>query len=454
MLLAQPKPRGIHAASPWWPLLFCWACVALSASASAANWPGWRGLEGSGLATEKNIPLHWSTNANISWQVALPERGNSTPIVWGGRVFLTQAIRTIDRRSVMCFDRHTGKLLWQSGVTWPEKELTSDENPPCTPSPVTDGQRLIAWFGSAGVFCYDFAGRELWHRDLGRQMHQWGYASSPVLYKSLCLLNFGPGDRSFVIALDKKTGRTVWKFDIPIIASNVNRQELGGPDASAGAAASVKLSEIAGSWATPLIVPAPLHEELVVALPLRLVAFAPRTGEQLWQSDGPNIGAYSSPFQGEGFVAYAGSGFRNNLMVVQPGGRGDVTKTRRLWLQPLANSQSHIGAGVIFQEHIYLVNTAGIAECFELKTGKTIWTERLTSTGGSSGSWSSPVLAGDRLYVPNRNADVFVLKANPKFALLAVNSIGGEPMSASLAVSEGNIFLRTDKNLWCVGPGK
>ncbi len=316
---------------------------------------------------------------------------------------------------------------------------------------MTDGQRVIAWSGSAGVFCYDFAGRELWHRDLGRQAHQWGYASSPVLYKDLCFLNFGPGDRSFVIALDKKTGRTVWQFDIPVIDSSVNRQELGGPDPSAGGAASVKLSEIAGSWAAPLIVPATGHGELVVALPLRLLAFAPRTGEQLWQSEGPNIGAYSSPFQGDGFVAYAGGGFRNNLMVVQPGGRGDVTKMHRLWLQPLANSQAHLGAGVIFQEHIYLVNTAGIAECFELKTGKTIWTERLTGTGGSGGSWSSPVLVGDRLYVPNRNADVFVLKAAPRFELLAVNSIGGEPMSASLAVSEGNVFIRTKTKLWCIG---
>jgi len=404
------------------------------------------------VAREKNLPLHWSTNENVAWRVPLPDRDNSTPIVWGERVFVTQAINAQSLRAVICFDRRTGKSLWQSGITWTEKEPTSDENPPCSPSPVTDGQRVIAWFGSAGVFCYEFAGRELWHRDLGRQLHKWGYASSPVLYKDLCFLNFGPGDRSFVIALDKKTGRTVWKYYVPVIGSTVNQQELGGPDPSTFKGAAAKLSEIAGSWATPLIVPTTGRDELVVALPLRLVALAPRTGEQLWHCEGPNIGAYSSPFQGEGFVAYAGSGFRNNLMVVQPGGRGDVTKTHRLWLQPLANSQGHLGAGVIFQGHIYLVNTAGIAECFELKTGKTIWTERLTGTGGAGGSWASLVLAGDRLYVPNRNADVFVLKANPKFELLAVNSIGGEPMSASLAVSEGNIFLRTDKNLWCISP--
>jgi outer membrane protein assembly factor BamB len=423
-----------------------WFGFALALSASAANWPAWRGPDGSGLAKEKNLPLHWSTNENVSWRVPLPDRGNSTPIVWGTKLFITQAIDAGARRMVMCFDRRTGKLLWQSGVTTAEKEPTHPDNPPCTPSPVTDGRRVIAWFGSAGVYCCDFNGRELWRRDLGQQMHIWGYASSPVLYRDLCLLNFGPGDRSFVTALDSKAGRTVWQFDVPVLGTNINQQELGSPDPA------TKLSEIAGSWATPLIVPAAGHDELVVALPLRLAAFAPRTGEQLWTSDGPNIGAYGSPFHGDGFVAYGGCGFHNNLMVVRPGGRGDVTKTHRLWNQLLGNSQTHLGAGVIFQGHIYMVNTAGIAECFELQSGKTIWSERLPGTGASGASWSAPVLAGDRLYVPNRNADVFVLKAAPKFDLLAVNSIGGERMNASLAVSDSDIFIRTDKNLWCISP--
>jgi len=191
----------------------------LAVSVSAANWPAWRGPGGSGLTAEKQLPLHWSTNENVSWSVPLPDRGNSTPIVWRGRVFITQAVPTESRLTVMCLDRHTGKSLWQSGVTWKEKEPTNDENPPCTPSPVTDGKRVIAWFGSAGVVCYDFTGRELWRRDLGRQTHQWGYASSPVLYRGWCLLNFGPGDRSFVVALDKTTGRMMWKVEIPAVAS-------------------------------------------------------------------------------------------------------------------------------------------------------------------------------------------------------------------------------------------
>src|SRR5688572_11215666 len=375
----------------------CLCCV-LTSSACAANWPGLRGPGGSGVAKEKNLPLRWSTNENVAWRVPLPDRGNSTPIVWGERVFITQATNGGTRRNVMCFDRREGKVLWQSGVTWTEKEPSHDDNPPCTPSPTTDGRRVIAWFGSAGVHCYDFDGRELWRSDLGPQAHQWGYASSPVLYRDLCILNFGPGDRSFVIALDKKTGRTVWKFDIPILGTNINEQELRPPDQKVPSGAeSTKLSEIAGSWATPLIVPARGADELVVALPLQLVAFAPRTGKQLWKCDGANIGAYSSPFHGEGFVAYTGCGFRNNLMVVRSGGRGDVTKTNRLWNQPLGDSQTHLGAGVIFQGHIYLVNAAGIAECFELKSGKMVWNERLPGSGAVGGSWSAPVLAGDRL---------------------------------------------------------
>src|SRR5439155_9985792 len=253
-----------------------------------------------------------------------------TPVVWGERVFITQAIDRENRRAVMCFDRRDGKLLWQSGVAWADKEPTHPDNPPCTPSPVTDGRRVIAWLGSAGVYCYDLDGRELWHRDLGRQKHQWGYASSPILYHDLCLLNSGPGDRSFLIALDKKTGRTAWQFDLPPIVA----EESGGASStSGGAPGSTKLSEIAGSWDTPLVVPVGGRDELVVTFPLRVMAFEPRTGEQIWSCAGPNIGMYSSTFFGEGLVGLAASGFRNTVLVVRPGGRGDVTATHRLWLQ-------------------------------------------------------------------------------------------------------------------------
>jgi len=134
----------------------------------------------------------------VRWRTPLPERGNSTPAVWENRIFVTQAIEKENRCSVICFSRQDGKLLWQTGVLCPEKETTYPENPLCSSSPVVDGKRVIAWFGSAGVYCYDFEGKELWRRDLGPQSHMWGYASSLALYRNLCFLNFGPGKPSFI----------------------------------------------------------------------------------------------------------------------------------------------------------------------------------------------------------------------------------------------------------------
>jgi len=427
------------------------ALVMFAAGAAlAANWPAWRGSDGSGTCLEPQLPLRWSSNENVRWRVLLPDRGNSTPIVWAERVFITQAMEKENRRTVMCFDRRDGKLLWQRGPTWADKELTHPDNPPCTPSPVTDGERVIAWFGSAGVFCFDFDGRELWRRDLGAQRHVWGYASSPVLYRGFCFLNFGPGERSFVIALDKKTGATVWQRDAPKVDAQAKWMDFGG-QAISDQPGGQKVSEIAGSWATPLIVPSSGGDELVVAFALRIMAFAPHTGEPLWTCDGPNIGAYSSPFFGDGTIVLNASGLTNTITAVRPGGRGDVAGTHRAWLQFSGHSKTCLGAGVIYRGHIYQVNMMGFIECRALATGKLLWEERLTGTGARNASWSALVRAGDRLYVANRNADVFVLRASPKFECLATNSIGGEPMNASLAMSDGNIFIRTDKQLWCMG---
>ncbi len=427
------------------------ACfLALAGSASAGHWPGWRGPDGNGISKEKDLPLRWSTNQNVRWRTPLPERCNSTPVVWGSRIFITQPIEKENRCTVMCFNQQDGKLLWQTGLTGAEKEAAYPDNPPCSSSPVVDRKRVIAWFGSAGVCCYDFEGKELWRRDLGRQSHMWGYASSLALYRNLCLLNFGPGKPSFIIALDKTSGKTVWKYDLAPVPDDTKYEDLGGDPKWAERPDAQKLSDIAGSWATPLLVHAGERDELIVALPLQLVALAPRTGVRLWTCRGPNIGAYSSPFFGDGIVGFTGNGFVNTALAVRPGGKGDVTATHRLWFSSLPNSKAYIGSGMIFQGHMYLVSGAGFAACLDLKTSKTIWEERLTGTGARNGSYSSPVLAGDRLYVANKNADVFVLQAAPKFECLAINSIGGEPMNASLAVSDGAIFIRTDRALWCI----
>ena len=183
-------------------------------SASAANWPAWRGANADGISPEKNLPVNWSKDENVRWRVPLPEPGNSTPVIWADKVFVTQPVG--DRRTLMCFSRADGKLLWEVGVATKEKEPTHGTNPFCSASPATDGERVIVSFASDGLYCYDFSGKELWKRtDLGRQIHIWGNAASPVLHKDLCFLNFGPGETTYLLAVDKRTGKTIWKNDEP-----------------------------------------------------------------------------------------------------------------------------------------------------------------------------------------------------------------------------------------------
>ena len=430
------------------PALALIPALTATVAALADNWPAWRGGSGNGIAQETRLPLRWTANQNVRWRVPLPERGNSTPIVWGNRVFITQAVG--DRRTVMCFDRNTGTALWQAGPSWTEAERTHEDNPPCSSSPTTDGERVVAWFGSAGVFSYDLEGKELWRRDLGRQSHQWGYAASPVLHGELCIVPFGPGERNFLIGLNKRTGRTLWQHDLPGVAAGAAWEELGGQPSNSNPPANGTVSEASGSWATPLVVRNGTREELILSCPLRVIALAPRTGQTLWTCGGPNIGVYSSPFFGDEVIGITANGFTNIVMAVRPGGQEEVSATHRLWCRTLPRSQASIGSGVIHDGHLYQMTYMGFAQCLELQTGQTVWEERLAGSGARHSSWSSPVLAGDRLYLPNQNADVFVVWAAPQFECLATNVIGGEPMNASLAVSDGAVFLRTHARLWCI----
>lgn len=419
----------------------CASLFSAAVTVQAGNWPAWRGPEASGISLEKNLPVKWSATENVRWKVALPDRGNSSPIVWADRIFITQAVEKENRRTVMCFDRASGKLLWQQGVTYKEREESHEANPQCSASPVTDGERIIAFFGSAGISCYDFKGKELWHRDLGKHHHEWGYAASPVIHGDLCLLNFGPGEQDFLIALDKKTGRTIWQLNAPEVKPTKRTDGFAGREKGG----------MIGSWSTPLIVKANGRDELVMSYPEEVRAFNPKTGKVLWFCKGLNPLIYSSTIYGEGVVVGMG-GFFGTSIAVKPGGQGDVTETHRLW--QTVRTKNRLGSGVIAGGHIYVLNTEGIAECIELKTGKSIWSERLKGSGKKSESWSSMVLAGENIYVQNQSGDTIVLKASPKFELVALNSLGDEMTNSSQAVSNGEIFIRTFKSLWCIGEAK
>jgi outer membrane protein assembly factor BamB len=408
--------------------------ILLIQPATAAPWPGWRGADGFGVSTEKDLPLNWNATSGVKWKVALPEPGNSTPVVWGDRVFVTQAVG--DKRLVICFSRQDGKELWRGGADHVATEPTHKTNPYCSASPATDGERVYAWFGSAGLYCFDVSGKQLWHLDLGEHRHEWGYSTGPVLHGDLCYLNFGPGPRTALLAVNKITGTETWRHAPgPVKVTMPRNDGFGSKDG------------VVGSWSVPILIKAGDREELIMSWPEQVIGYNPKNGKVLWQCAGLNPLVYSSTLFGEGIVVAMG-GYGGSTVAVRPGGSGDVTETHRLWHEP--RDSGHIGTGVIREGHIYVQNMNGIMECTELATGKRIWKERLKGSGGTSESWSSPVLAGDRLYVVNQGSDCFVLRASPKFEVLATNPLNDGLTNASPAISDGNIIIRTHAHLWCI----
>jgi outer membrane protein assembly factor BamB len=391
-----------------------------AAVACADNWPAWRGPTADGVTKETDLPLTWSATENVRWKVKLPDRGNSTPVVWGNRIFLTQAVEKKNLRTLMCLDRKDGSALWQRDVEYKEKERTHETNPYCSASPATDGERVVVSHGSAGVYCYDLEGKELWKRDLGKFNHDWGNAASPVIWNDLVFLNCGPGDRVFFLAMNKKTGEDVWKVERP----------------------GTKPGDYVGSWSTPVVTSIKGRDELIVCWPDELVGYAPKSGDVLWTCKGPTKLFYTMPIVTEDVVV-AMSGFHGAAIAVPPGGSGDVT-AKRLWRADKEQPQ-RIGTGVLVGEHVYTVGESN-AQCIEWKTGKVVWDEKLPSK-----SWCSFVRSGERLYLALESGETLVLAAKPKYEVLARNALAKETTRASIVPSDGEMFIRTYQHLWCIG---
>ncbi len=400
-----------------------------------ANWPAWRGdLAGSGVTKATELPLEWGKDRNVRWRVALPEAGNSTPIVHDDRLFVTQPISPEKWRGLMCFDRRTGELLWKKGVVYDQPERTHNTNPYCSPSPATDGKTVVAAYGSAGVAAYDFEGKELWHRDLGPVDHEWGSSSSPVIHGDLCLVYHGPGTGSGLHALNLVTGETVWKWEEPKWTLGERTDGFAGKD-----------DGIVGTFSTPILVRAGDREELVMSFPTEMKAFDPKTGEVLWTCGGLNPLVYTSPIESDGIVLAMG-GYYGNTIAVRTGGNGDVTATHRLWQEVRHNGG--IGTGVVKDGHCYYQTSGGIALCLEVETGKTLWKARLPGAGKS---WGSFVLAGDRIYSLSQAGDTVVFRANPEQLEVLAESDLGEQTNSSPVPVDDEIFIRTHEALWCLG---
>lgn len=410
--------------------------LALTATAGANDWPSWRGPHGDGKLPEAaSYPTEWSATKNIAWRVDLPDRGNSSPIVFGDRLFLTQSENEGRLRSLICFDTKSGKTLWKKTIDYGKVEETHKTNPHCPASPVTDGTLVFAWHGNAGLHAYDFDGNEKWSADLGSDYaHIWGpHAASPVLLGSGLLIHAGPGPVSRLFALNKDTGKEIWKQDLDAFESADAKQ-------------------FKGSWATPLVIDNGGRAEMLIGLPGFLTSFDPKTGKELWRAAGLGDLCYTNAMTGNGRAIYLCGYGGPGMAVKLPGAAetGDLTESHRLWADPPKGKNQNpqrIGSGQIIGDHLYLLNEPGVMQCSLVETGEILWRERL-----SSNSWSSMNLIGDNLYVNDTKGTTYVIAPDTAaLKVLATNPVDpNQHTNASLAFAGGRIYFRTDAYLYAV----
>jgi len=396
----------------------------------AENWPQWRGPTLNGVSAETNLPVRWSPTENIAWKLALPAWSGSTPIVWGDRIFLNVAEN--GNLSLWCVDRVKGVVLWKQHVSGGDhREMKQNMS---SPSPVTDGSNVWVMTGTGILKGFDFAGKELWMRDIqkdyGRFGLNWGYGSSPLLHEDSLYVQVLHGMRtdapSYVLRISKANGRTIWRVERP------TRARSESPD----------------SYTTPALVRYGNTAELVITGGDVVTGHDLSTGKELWRADGlnpSNDGSYrivASPFV-NGDIIYAPSRERP-MLALKPGGRGDVTTSHLLWS---FNNGPDVPTPVSDGTYVYVVNDRGIMWCLDAKTGKEIYGRQRLRPSTYSGSF---VLADGKLYITNEDGLTSVVRAGPKFELLAENNFDDYTLS-SPAISDGQIFIRTTGWLWAVG---
>jgi outer membrane protein assembly factor BamB len=398
-----------------------------------ADWTQFRGPHGLGVSSDKDLPVHWSSQKNMLWKTRLPGAGTSSPIVIGERDFLTcysgYALDTGKpgnmndlRRHVVCLDRGRGDILWTKDFepVLPEHKYEGEGSYHgySSSTPTTDGQRLYVFFGKSGVYCFDLDGKEVWHVSVGQNTSGWGSAASPLLYKNLLIVNASV-ESGALVALNKMTGKEVWRA--PGIGS---------------------------AWNTPVLVKASSGElELVISVQDRLLGLNPDTGKELWHAEGVHRYVCPSVVAHDGIVYAIGGG--HTSLAVRAGGRGDVSKTHVVWRK---NKGSNVPSPIYHEGHLYWATDHGaLVICQEAATGKTVYQERLQPDPGII--YASPLLAGGKLYFVSQTNGTYVVAAAPKYKLLAHNVFKDDRSrtNASLAVSNGHLLLRSDRYLYCIG---
>lgn len=400
------------------------------AALHADNWPQWRGPTLDGISREKNLPVRWSTEENINWRLKLPTWSGSTPIIWEDKIFLNVAEG--DDLHLWMVDRNNGAVLWKRLLGSGNKRMRKQNM--SSPSPVTDGQTVWVMTGTGVLKAFSFEGKELWARniqaDYGRFGLNWGYASSPLLYKDALFVQVLHGmktdDPSYVLRIDKKTGKTVWRIERPTEA----------------------IRESPDSYTTPALLEYDGKTEIVITGGDVVTGHDPETGEELWRGKGlnpqnrPFYRIVASPIVKDGLI-YAPTRVRP-LLVFRAGGRGDISESHLVWS---TRNGPDVPTPVTDGKYFYIVNDRGILWCLDAKTGEEVWGKKRVRPGTYS---ASPVLADGKIYVTSEDGVTTVVKAGPEFEVLAENELDDYTLS-SPAISNGQIFLRTASYLYSIG---
>ena len=414
--------------------------ASLRAGADQEYWPQWRGPNHNGVSEAVDLPTTWSASEHMVWSKKLPSWSGSTPVVWGERIFLTspnsgEEIQGGEKLLLGCLSATDGSVLWQRTIDegnayWRKHNNTS-------PSPVTDGERVLAVTGTGMIRAFDIAGEELWHYNLQKEHGpfglMWGYASSPLLHDGKLFVEVLHGmntdDASYLIAFDVATGEVAWRQERPTDAVGES------PDA----------------YTTPVILEHDGQTQIVVSGGDYLTGHDPTTGEEVWRAGGLNPGkernyrVIGSPVAVAGMV-YATSR-RNPVLAFRAGGTGDISDSHLAWKWTGAGAPD-VPSATTDGRYFYMVDDRGRVSCLDAKTGAVLWGPERTAQGTVS---ASPVLADGKLYVVNENAVTTVLQAGPEYQVLATNELDGGYTLSSLAIAGRRIFLRTESHLYCIG---
>ena len=387
----------------------------------AELWTQWRGPERNGIASGPSPPLNWSATENILWKTALPGSGISSPIVWKDRIFVTAAEREHpDQLHLICLSRKDGSIRWQRNFwgTAPTR-FHSTKSSMASPTPVTDGQFVYAYYGTGDVFCVDLDGHLQWQRSLageyGRFENRFSATSSPLLLNDLLILqcdHYGP---SYAIALEKQTGRNRWKTARP----------------------GTWLS-----WSSPRLVPANKGHELILCSSLKIDGLNPATGQLLWTIDGMRRECIPTPVFGHGLI-YAVSGPKGPTLAIRPGGRGNVTGSHVHWENQ--RGAPYVPSAILVGDYYYLVDDQGISTCLDAHSGKRVWQKRLTGA-----FTASPIATDQFIYFSNEDGLTIVLAAHQDSYVERARNRIEESVYASSAIDSGQLFIRSSKHLWCI----